>query len=98
MNYQLTETTKQKIKRVFNHLVSDLLEDESMSFCRKPFEDFPPYLLKRVNDVVVEKFNQNFDTIENGYELLQDYYDENGNLKDYEELKKLSCEFAESLI
>lgn len=97
MTNQLSQNTKQKIKRVIDHLVNNFLEEDSTSFNYEPCDDYPPLLLSRVSTLAVENFCEKFDEIEFGYELLEEYYDEDGNVKNLQRLKKLSCEYVKTL-
>lgn len=93
----LSEITKQKIKKVIDHIINNYLEEDSTSYINEPFADYPPLLIERVSNLAIEDFCEKFDQIEFGYELLQEYYDKNGNIRNLPKLKKLSCEYAKTL-
>ncbi len=94
MTQQLTESTKQTIKHIVDNLVDKQIESFPFYFSNAVLNEE----YEELNQKALEELEQEFDKVESNYDLLKDYYDESGDCPDYETLKHLSLQYAESLI
>lgn len=90
MSQSLPQATKDKIQKVLTILTENYLEDFSNSQREEKYS--------HCQRLAFEKLETHFFKIENDYELLSEVYDQNGHVQNLEKFKKLSCEYAESLI
>lgn len=102
MFQQLTQKTKNNIKEFFDLSFEKQIEELPSSFLSKFTEygmtDLPSEIIKQINDIAFSELQDNFTKVEDDHLLLEDYYNENGDIPDYETLRQLSLEFAKTLI
>ena len=90
MNLQLTQNTKEKIRFFLQDYLERELDDSCCSYCEQEYSS--------IEQLAVEELENNFEKVEFNYELLRDYYNDNYEVKNLEELKQLSCRYAKTLI
>lgn len=86
MPIQLTNKTKENIQDFITNYI-----DDNIDF-RNEEE------INHVRELAVEELEDNFENVEFNYELLREYYNDNNEVENLSELKKLSCGYARSLI
>lgn len=87
---QLTQNTKEKIRSFLQDYLERELDDTCCSYCEQEYNS--------IEQLAVEELESNFEKVEYDYELLRDYYNDNNEVNNLEELKKLSCRYAKTLI
>lgn len=90
----ISETTKKRIFNAIYNMVEETIYDSGLSLSSEPFDEIPSKFFKNAVDCL----KSNFETIEEDYQFLQEYYDDNNEVPNLKELKPICCRYAESLI